>query len=153
MGKECCLIILFIISIITVHLVSWVGSVLHSVPNGGESSYAVFTFRENQNKSMSTNILMNILIPNVSLIFLHLFFYKYLNFEYYDELILYVYFYYVYRLILICVILNRRELFSIKYEVTNFVLGIIVAHFLTKCILINDYSVALKAPVRKTGNQ
>ena len=61
MGKECCLIILFIISIITVHLVSWVGSVLHSVPNGGESSYAVFTFREDQNKSMSTNILMNIL--------------------------------------------------------------------------------------------
>ena len=131
MGKECCLIILFIISIITVHLVSWVGSVLHSV----------FTFREDQNKSMSTNILMNILIPNVSLIFLHLFFYKYLNFEYYDELILYVYFYYVYRLILICVILNRRESFSIKYEVTNFVLGIIVAHFLTKYILINPEQV------------
>ena len=54
--------LLFVIAIVTVHLVSWVGNVLHSVPNGGASGYAVFTFRGDQDRSMSTNILLNILL-------------------------------------------------------------------------------------------
>ena len=28
--------LLFVIAMVTVHLVSWVGNVLHSVPNGGQ---------------------------------------------------------------------------------------------------------------------
>lgn len=68
-------VFLFLVAMITVHVVSWVGSVLHSIPNGGDSGYAVFTFRSDQNKPMTTNILMNVLIPNVCLIFLNLFFY------------------------------------------------------------------------------
>ena len=66
-------LVLLLIGIVTVHFVSWVGSVLHSVPNGGESNYAVFTFRSDQNKAMSTNMLMNILVPNVCLIFTYIF--------------------------------------------------------------------------------
>ncbi len=64
---ERCLVLflLFLGAAITVHLVSWVGGVLHSVPNGTDSSYAVFTFRADQNKSMSTNIFMNILIGSI----------------------------------------------------------------------------------------
>ena len=50
--------LLFVIAMVTVYLVSWVGNVLHSVPNGGTSGYAVFTFRGDQDRSMSTNILM-----------------------------------------------------------------------------------------------
>lgn len=65
--------LLFVIAMVTVHLVSWVGNVLHSVPNGGTSGYAVFTFRGDQDRSMSTNILMNILFPNIVLIFMYMF--------------------------------------------------------------------------------
>ena len=68
--------LLFVIAMVTVHLVSWVGNVLHSVPNGGTSGYAVFTFRGDQDRSMSTNILMNILFPNIVLIFMYMFCYK-----------------------------------------------------------------------------
>lgn len=62
-------IFLFLVAIVTVHIVSWIGSIMHSVPNGGNSEYAVFTFRSDQNKPMTTNILMNVIIPNVCLIF------------------------------------------------------------------------------------
>lgn len=56
------LLFLLILAAITVHTISWCGSVLHSVTNSGRP-YAVFTFRADQDKGMSTNILMNILIP------------------------------------------------------------------------------------------
>lgn len=69
------LLFLLILAAITVHTISWCGSVLHSVTNSGRP-YAVFTFRADQNKGMSTNILMNILIPNVVLIFLSMFCYN-----------------------------------------------------------------------------
>lgn len=127
--------LLFVIAIVTVHLVSWVGNVLHSVPNGGASGYAVFTFRGDQDRSMSTNILMNILFPNIVLIFMHMFCYKEKIDVSSDQLFYYVCFYYTYRIILICFILRRKELLSIHYEFTNLILGILVALFLVKKFL------------------
>ena len=127
--------LLFVIAIVTVHLVSWVGNVLHSVPNGGASGYAVFTFRVDQDRSMSTNILMNILFPNIVLIFMHMFCYKEKIDVSSDQLFYYVCFYYTYRIILICFILRRKELLSIHYEFTNLILGILVALFLVKKFL------------------
>ena len=49
------LLFLLILAAITVHTISWCGSVLHSVTNSGRP-YAVFTFRADQDKGMSTNI-------------------------------------------------------------------------------------------------
>lgn len=125
-------VLLFIIAMGTVHLVSWIGNVLHSVPNGGASGYAVFTFRGDQHKPMSTNILMNILFPNIVLIFMYMFCYKGKYAVSPNQLFYYVCFYYAYRMILICFILRRKELISIRYEVTNILFGILLAQFLVK---------------------
>ena len=128
---------MLIISIITVHLVSWVGSVLHSVPHGGGSDYAVFTFRVDQNKSMTTNILMNVLVPNVCLIIICMVCYKCELACDYNKLICYIFFYYIYRIILICLILKRKELLCVKYELFNLVISVVLAYLLIKYFLIH----------------
>ena len=128
-------VLLVVAAIFSVHLVSWVGSVLHSIPNGITCKYAISAFRSDQDKSMSTNLLMNILFPNIVLIFMYMFCYKEKNVSSPDQLFYYVCFYYAYRIILICFILNRRELLSIRYEFTNLILGILVALFLVKSFL------------------
>lgn len=134
---------LFIGAMVTVHIVSWVGSVLHSVPNGVGSGYAVFTFRADQNKPMSTNILMNILFPNVCYIFIYMHcYYSHVNCKL-EDVFYFIVFYYLYRIILICFILNRRELFNKQYEFFSAVAGILVAYVVTKFFLSNPESVFL----------
>lgn len=142
---------LFTLASLSVHFVSWVGSVLHSIPNSADSGYAVFTFRSDQDKPMSTNLLMNVLFPNVLLILFHLICYQ-INIPYQSkQLFFYVPYYYLYRLILICVILRRKELYSLEYELTNTVLGILVAIFLIKFFL-NDPS-TIFIPVSEMVNE
>lgn len=128
-------LVLLIMGAITVHFVSWVGSVLHSVPNGGESNYAVFTFRSDQNKAMSVNMLINILVPNVCLIFLYAFVEKNGIKMHNEILFLYVFFYYLYRIVLIIGILNRRELFCFRYEITCLLIGCVLCILLVKYFL------------------
>ena len=126
---------------VTVHIVSWVGSVLHGVPNGVGSGYAVFTFRTDQNKPMSTNILMNILFPNVCYIFIYMHcYYSHVNCKL-EDVFSFIIFYYLYRMFLICFILNRRELFNKRYEFFSTVAGILVAYVLTELFLSNPESV------------
>lgn len=139
------LLFLLILAAITVHTISWCGSVLHSVTNSGRP-YAVFTFRADQNKGMSTNILMNILIPNVVLIFLSMFCYNMKELAFGRKfLIVYVLAYYVYRAFLICILLNRRELYNVRYELFNAVLGIGAAGFLIKYFLCEPEKVFIPA--------
>lgn len=139
------LLFLLILAAITVHTISWCGSVLHSVTNSGRP-YAVFTFRADQNKGMSTNILMNILIPNIVLIFLSMFCYHMKELTFGRKfLIVYVLAYYVYRAFLICILLNRRELYNVRYELFNTVLGIGVACFLIKYFLCEPEKVFIPA--------
>ena len=139
------LLFLLILAAITVHTISWCGSVLQSVTNSGRP-YAVFTFRADQDKGMSTNILMNILIPNIILIFLSMLCYhvKELAFGR-NFLIVYVVAYYVYRAFLICILLNRRELYNVRYELLNVVLGIGAACFLIKYFLCEPEKVFIPA--------
>lgn len=139
------LLFLLILAAITVHTISWCGSVLHSVTNSGRP-YAVFTFRTDQNKGMSTNILMNILIPNIVLIFLSMFCYNMKELAFGRKfLIVYVLAYYVYRAFLICILLNRRELYNVRYELFNAVLGIGAAGFLIKYFLCEPEKVFIPA--------
>lgn len=138
------LILLFVGAAITMHLVSWVGSVLHSVPNGAGSSYAVFTFRGDQNKAMSTNIFMNILIPNVCFIFIYMILYNTGAACRYDDLIFYVIFYYVYRILLICFVLKRRELLNIWYELFCGTVGSLIAYFLANYFLVKPQEVFIE---------
>lgn len=118
---------------------------MHSVTYSGRP-YAVFTFRADQNEGMSTNILMNILIPNIVLIFLSMFCYYVKEFAFARKfLIVYVVAYYVYRAFLICVLLNRREMYNLRYELFNAVLGIGAACFLTKYFLSKPETVFIQA--------
>ncbi len=139
------LLFLLLLAAITVHTISWCGSVLHSVTNSGRP-YAVFTFRADQDKGMSTNILMNILIPNIILILLSMFCYHVKELAFGRKfLIVYVVAYYVYRAFLICILLNRRELYNVRYELLNAVLGIGVACFLIKYFLCEPEKVFIPA--------
>lgn len=139
------LLFLLILAAITVHTISWCGSVLHSVTNSGRP-YAVFTFRADQDKGMSTNVLMNILIPNIILILLSMFCYHVKELAFGRKfLIVYVVAYYVYRAFLICILLNRRELYNVRYELLNAVLGIGVACFLMKYFLCEPEKIFIPA--------
>ena len=135
--KQLCLhLSLFILALLSVHLVSWIGSVLHSVPNAADSEYAVYTFRKKQDKPMSNNFLMNILFPNVLLILLNLYYY-YANIPYRSVLLIhYVIYYYIYRFLLICIILHRKELYSPFYEASAAFVGLFFSFILTKYILV-----------------
>lgn len=129
------LLTLLILAAITVHIISWCGSVWNSVTSSGRE-YVMFMFQAEQNKGMSTNILMNIVAPNIVLIFLSMFCYRVKGFSFGEKfLIVYVVAYYVYRAFLICVLLNRREFFNMQYEFFNAVLGIGVACLLIKYFL------------------
>ncbi|WP_346906370.1 hypothetical protein [Faecalicatena orotica] len=143
--------ILFLLGGFTVHITSWIGSVLHSVPSVGGSQYAVFTFRYDQNKPMTTNMLINILMPNICLVFMYAFCYKNQILKNIDILILYVCFYYFYRVILICWILNRKELFCARYELLNCTIGIGIAVFLVKDFLRNTEQIFI--PITELVNE
>lgn len=104
-------------AIITQHIVSWAGSILHEVGNE-ESRYAVFTFRDDRNMPMTTNILMNVFIPNVFMIFIYMISVKLQAYNVKKYLLLFIIVFFVYRMILICIILRRKEMYSIIFEVS-----------------------------------
>lgn len=117
-------IILFVLAAITHHLVAWAGSVLHSVANE-ETLYAVFTFRDDRNQPMTTNILMNVCIPNVFMLFIFMIATKLQLYNMQKYLIWYVVLFYLYRSFLICVILRRKEMYSFLYEFCMAVAGVL----------------------------
>ena len=63
------IMLIFILAVITHQMISISGSYLHEIGRVQEP-YAVFTFSDNRHKSMTMNILMNIFIPNISMIFI-----------------------------------------------------------------------------------
>ena len=127
----------FILSSITVLLVNWSGGELVQIDFQG-LKYSSFVFRENRDSPMTMNILMNILIPNVCMTVLYLVLamagIKYLKLF----AIEYVISFYIFRAILICLILKRKELYSIKYEITIALIGIIISIALYKLYLSKE---------------
>ena len=104
------IILIFILAVITHKLVSISGSYLHEIGRVQES-YAVFTFSDDRHESMAVNILMNVFIPNICMIFLFAAVTA-LKWENITRLmILYCASYYIYRFILICLILDSRYLY------------------------------------------
>lgn len=120
---------LIILAIITQHIVSWAGSMLSSV-GSEESNYAVFTFSDDRRMPMTTNILMNICIPNVFMVFIFMIADKCEYFYVKELIVFYVVDFFAYRLILICLILRRKEMYSPKYELGMAIAGIGLAFFL-----------------------
>lgn len=144
MNASISILFLIILAIMTQHLVSWAGSILHEVANE-ETHYAVFTFRDDRNMPMTTNILMNICIPNVLMIFIFMFSRKF-HLSYVEKyLLLYVISFFVYRMLLICVILRRKEMYSFLYEWSMAFAGICLALFLIRFFLSTEKNVFITA--------
>lgn len=117
---------LIILAIVTHCIVAYAGSVLHEIGNA-DSSYAVFTFKDDRNMPMTTNIIMNICMPNVFMVFIYMIS-KEWNLKTIEEyLMVYIISFYVYRMFLICVILRRKEMYSIIYEWSMAIVGICLA--------------------------
>ncbi|MCD8106446.1 MAG: hypothetical protein LUE20_00565 [Oscillospiraceae bacterium] len=135
-------VILIITAILTQHIISWAGSTLNSVGNV-ERQYAVFTFSDDRNLPMTTNILMNIFMPNVIIVFLFLLAQKCFPDIANMRLIIYTVSYYLYRFILIRVILRRKELYSPKYELCVAFLGVVISFILCKWFLLSENTILL----------
>lgn len=110
-----CLISVIILAVITQHVIGWAGSILHQIGDTGQN-YALFVFMDDRHQPMTNNILMNIFIPNIVSVFLYIVLQKLSVSNITIWVGLYVLFYFVYRFILICVILRRKELYTIRYE-------------------------------------
>lgn len=140
------ILILFLCAVITHYIVAWVGKTLHEIPIEG-SEYAVFTFQdsENRNESMTINILMNIFIPNVVMVFIYAIFIK-CKFEYIcKHIVFFVIFYYLFRTLSILLILRRKELYSLGYEIPMASIGIGLA-FLLKHYFMHEKSTLFIKP-------
>lgn len=129
--------ILIILAIVTQYLVSWSGSIISSVELE-EKMYAVFTFRDDRNLPMSTNILMNICIPNVIMVFIFMVSRRWNLASMEKYLSLYITAFFAYRCFLICAILRRKELYTWWYE-----LGMMAAG-LALCKILQLYFFATK---------
>lgn len=123
------IIIICFLAMITHKLVSISGSYLHEIGRVQEP-YAVFTFSDDRHDSMTVNILMNIFIPNICMIFL----FVGVTFLKWDNItmlmMLYCISYYMYRLVLICLILDRRYLYNVKYELSITLIGVLLGGLL-----------------------
>lgn len=129
--------VMVILAVVTHTVVSVLGSYLHEVGTMN-LPYAVFTFSDDRHESMTTNILMNVFIPNICIIFLFL---GVVSLGWTDRLPLlavYCVSYYVYRFFLICVILGRKELYNVKYELSIAAAGIFCALLLMKFFLQSE---------------
>ena len=144
MNEMISILLLFILAVATQYMVSWAGSVLHSIGNE-ETSYAVFTFSDDRYMPMTTNVLMNVCVPNVILVFIFMIAKTY-ELIYIEKFLLgYVLFFFVWRMILICVILRRKELYSWPYEIGMACAGVILAYFLITFFFATEETVFLKA--------
>lgn len=126
------IIILIILSVITHYIIAWAGSQLNEV-GVVFREYANFTFRADRHGVMTTNILMNIFLPNVAMIFVFVWASHAQRGFVTHYIVLYLVFYYLYRMVLICLILRRRELYSVCYELPVALVGIGIGE------LINQY--------------
>lgn len=140
--------ILIILAIVTQYLVSWAGSIISSIELE-EKMYAVFTFRDDRNLPMSTNILMNICIPNVIMVFIFMVARRW-NLDFVEKyLSLYIIAFFAYRCLLICVILRRKELYTWWYELGMMVAGLTLCKILQFYFFTTNDSVFISAPELK----
>lgn len=139
------LAVIFILAIITHYFIVWVGGRLNTAGGILNWKYAEFTFSSDWDASMTTNILMNIFIPNVVMVFIYA---GTTYLKWYDiqpVIWSFVVFYYFYRILLICVLLRRKELYNTKYEVLVALSGSILAYLLSTQFLNKAKTIFISA--------
>lgn len=135
---------LLILAAATQHLVAWAGSVISSIATEG-ARYAVFTFRDDRYMPMTTNILMNVCIPNVVMVFI---FMAARQFDWKPvEQYLWVYgaAFFAYRFLLICVFLRRKEMYTWRYELGMAGAGLLLSWFLRRTFFVGEETVFITA--------
>lgn len=137
-------VLLLLLAIISQILVSWAGSILHSIGTE-EIKYATFTFSDDRKMPMSTNILINICFPNVVIVFIELVVQKYKLYNVGDNLILYTVFFYMFRYVLICLILRRKELYNYAYELALALVGIGISFVLIQYFFSSEETLIITA--------
>lgn len=122
--------ILFGCSVVIVYFVNYIGRTAASIDSQG-IKYFILTFAnaDERNEPMTSRILLNIFVPNVMMILLYIAFYNWQLNWIYRKIIWFVVFYFVFRFILICIILNRRELYAVKYELIIFIVSTLICRF------------------------
>lgn len=123
------------------YLMAGIGSLWNDIALSGQSKYAVFTFRKDVDMPMTKNILMNILGPNIVLVIYYGLLFKAGYINYAQKLWLFVPFYFLFRVVLICVILRRKELFNVKYEATIVFFSMLIELVLWKSFINSDENV------------
>lgn len=89
-------------------------------------NYAYFVFSDNRNESLTVNFLISIFAPNIAMIFLFCLL-KRMGWDTYAYIWQFVVIFYIYRFVLICLILKRWQLYNIKYEFIRALIGISIA--------------------------
>ena len=138
-------IVIFILAVITHYVMAGIGGYLDTAGGILNWKYAEFTFSPERNTSMTTNILMNIFIPNVVMFFIYA---GTVYLKWYDVqplIWLFVVFYYFYRMILICVLLRRRKLYNTKYELLVAISGAVLAFLLSTKFLNKAKTIFISA--------
>lgn len=138
------ILVLGVLAMATEYAVAWAGSVLSSI-SSEETMYATFTFRDDRCLPMTTNILMNVCIPNVVMIFIFMVVRKLGISQVEPYLILYVIAFFLFRMVLICVLLRRKELYSPGYELGMAAAGIALAYFLIHFFFASEDAVFITA--------
>lgn len=100
---------------------------------------------------MPTNILMNILILNVGMIFIYMWASCYSLDYILKNIGFFVIFYFAYRFILICVLLRRKELFRVGYECLVAGAAIIIAYVLNAYFFVNKRNIFI--PISELKNE
>lgn len=144
MGELIGILSLIVLAMATEYGVAWAGSVLSSI-SSEETRYATFTFRDDRSMPMTTNILMNVCIPNVAMIFIFMIIRKFAIPFVEPYLIWYVTAFFVFRMVLICVLLRRKELYSPVYELGMAASGIALAYFLIHFFFAAEEAVFITA--------
>lgn len=120
------LAVLVLLIIATQMLISKIGFSLSNIDGLGWS-YISFEFTEEREKPMTTNVLVSIFLPNILMIFIYELYMK-VGWSYIAKIIwIYVLGYYIYRSLLICVFLRRKELYAMKYEVSIAAVGTFIS--------------------------
>lgn len=135
---------LIVIGIFTQLFVSWAGSILHSIGTE-ETNYAVFTFRDDRHEPMTTNILMNVCIPNVIIVFVFILAKTYDLYYVNKYLGISVVSFFVWRMLWICVFLRRKEMYNWIYELGMALAGIALYYFIQLFFFTTEESVFISA--------
>lgn len=133
------LVLLFSV-ILTQIVAAWIGKRM-AQSDEDAFQYAYFVFLASESKPITGKILLNFFAPIISMVLLYDVFSYICWTNLLEYLWLYPAVYFVWRMILICVFLNRRELYNLIYEILVAVPATGLSFMIFKCILSKTDSI------------